>query len=265
MSDHSASNHKQRVSSTQHSAVGASKDDSTGSSSALDAMPGGNKAVSRIANMSGERIIRVSSSNNTSSGCNSQNNNNTLHDVTWIVEDLVDCELFLLGRLAAVYLHRLSNCLICIPSVTASALAYDLLKCDIVVTAQQLRLHDSESVNVYAQTASAPVIENCSKMRFGPFCVSSPSSLGSQPEKEASDKQPADVCRGGCCGDVVDVKDFSWLKHQKSPNWELITDKKERMSWSLKVKQSSEGTEGRWILDNELPEMWKRNTREEKL
>ena len=79
----------------------------------------------------------------------------------------------------------------------------------LVVAARQFRMHDSKSVDVYLQTASRPIIEDCEKIWFAPL-----------PECYATEN-------GSKLKNMWDqVDDFKWLKAEASPHWSILPEER---------------------------------------
>ena len=79
----------------------------------------------------------------------------------------------------------------------------------LVVATRQFRMHDSKSVDVYLQTASRPIIEDCEGIRFAPL-----------PECYVTES----TAKAKNLWDQVD--DFKWLKAEASPHWSVLPEEK---------------------------------------
>ncbi|OWO97966.1 tubulin-specific chaperone c [Marssonina coronariae] len=77
----------------------------------------------------------------------------------------------------------------------------------IVVASRQVRIHDCKNVDIYLYSASRPIIENCSKVRFSPI----PQCYNLTQEYLVANQW-----------DQVD--DFKWLKAEPSPNWSILPE-----------------------------------------
>lgn len=109
-------------------------------------------------------------------------------------------------------LTSITNSLIYIDAVPTGPVYLDRIVDSTIVikSCQQCRIHDSvNSVIVLACRSGRPIIENCSKIRFGRISKIFPSMS---------------IASGGSV-DWVDVDDFNWLvKDQHSENWTELDD-----------------------------------------
>ncbi|KAK2628935.1 hypothetical protein QTJ16_002038 [Diplocarpon rosae] len=77
----------------------------------------------------------------------------------------------------------------------------------IVVASRQVRIHDCKNVDIYLYSASRPIIEDCSNVRFSPI----PQCYNLTQENLVVNQW-----------DQVD--DFKWLKAEHSPNWSILPE-----------------------------------------
>ncbi|KAL9042594.1 MAG: hypothetical protein Q9180_000504 [Flavoplaca navasiana] len=73
----------------------------------------------------------------------------------------------------------------------------------LIVSCQQLRMHDCRNCDVYLQCSSNPMIERCSEVRFAPLQEFVGLGVPEGNQKNMWDQ----------------VNDFNWLKAGHSPNW----------------------------------------------
>ncbi|KAG4304755.1 hypothetical protein PORY_001808 [Pneumocystis oryctolagi] len=78
----------------------------------------------------------------------------------------------------------------------------DCQDCTFIIFCYQFRMHNCKNVNVLITCKSKPIIENCIGIRFGP------------------NPYNKDTSETWC-----EVQDFGWLKQNKSPNWDIISEK----------------------------------------
>ncbi|KAF4308322.1 hypothetical protein GTA08_BOTSDO04431 [Botryosphaeria dothidea] len=77
----------------------------------------------------------------------------------------------------------------------------------LVVNARQFRMHECKNVDVYLQSASRPIIEDCEGIRFAPL----PDTYTQVLEDGSGQTNLWDQ-----------VDDFKWLKAEHSPNWSVL-------------------------------------------
>lgn len=104
---------------------------------------------------------------------------------------------------AGLTLKDIEDSIIVCGRVEGAAHLTGLKRCVVVVQSRQVRMHESVSCDVYLATASRPIIEDCSGIRFGPL----PGTYGGE---------------GGEDGQWRMVDDFKWLRKEASPNWRVL-------------------------------------------
>jgi len=116
---------------------------------------------------------------------------------------------------AGLTLKNLTNCVVIAGRVDGAAHITDLKNCIVVVSARQVRIHNSENTDVYLWCGSRPIIEGCSGMRFSelPDCYTK--ILQSPPSSEISTSTPPQ-------SQWNQIDDFKWLKSEPSPNWSIL-------------------------------------------
>lgn len=112
---------------------------------------------------------------------------------------------------AGLTLKNIENSVIIAGRVEGAAHITDVRNSVIVVSARQVRIHNSENTDVYLWCGSRPIIEGCSGMRFAelPQCyqpVTEPTNQQSSPPQNQWNQ----------------IDDFKWLKNTPSPNWSII-------------------------------------------
>eukprot|EP00920_Eleutheroschizon_duboscqi_P006610 GHVT01015575.1.p1 GENE.GHVT01015575.1~~GHVT01015575.1.p1 ORF type:complete len:553 (+),score=143.62 GHVT01015575.1:252-1910(+) len=127
----------------------------------------------------------------------------------------------------AARLHAVHESIVWLGAVGSSLLLYGCSHCTIGVAAQQVRVHDSRSINFHTLVLSPPVIERCSSIGFGPCRVSY------KEQKEQLQPLGLDDCE--CVADGVWglALDFNWHKKQPSPNWRRLDSSEMLPSVSL--------------------------------
>jgi tubulin-specific chaperone C len=81
----------------------------------------------------------------------------------------------------------------------------NLINTTLVISSRQFRMHNSRNCDVYLQTSSRPIIEDCSGIRFAPL-----------PEIYRTGED------GGGGDEWQNVDDFKWLREEPSPNWGVL-------------------------------------------
>ncbi|CAN8062262.1 unnamed protein product [Agarophyton chilense] len=115
---------------------------------------------------------------------------------------LKNTRVFLEGTPAALRLTNLISCDVLSVVVNGTVFISECKDCTVGVGCHQLRIHQSRSCSLWTCSNSVPIIEGCERMRFGELQVQG---------------------RRGCWDDV---KDFSWLREDHSPNWQLLGEKR---------------------------------------
>lgn len=112
---------------------------------------------------------------------------------------------------AGLTLKNIENSVIIAGRVEGAAHITDVRNSIIVVSAHQVRIHNSENTDVYLWCGSRPIIEGCSGMRFAelPQCF--------RPASDSTNQQSPPVENQW---DKID--DFRWLKSTTSPNWSIL-------------------------------------------
>lgn len=85
--------------------------------------------------------------------------------------------------------------------------------CIIRTQCRQLRVHDSSACAIFAHVLSAPIVERCSALRFGPLRRASGQGEGE--------------------GRWREVVDMSWLRGDRSDNWCEASVEDEDEKWLL--------------------------------
>ncbi|KAK2703881.1 hypothetical protein QYM36_017807 [Artemia franciscana] len=114
-----------------------------------------------------------------------------------------------------VHLINLSNSVIVASPLKTSIFIRDCKNCQFYLSCQQLRMHASTDCDVSLHVNSRAIIEDCSKIRFGPLPL------------KYSETDKLDVC--GFKFDPEShkkVDDFNWLSKGQSPNWSLLSQSK---------------------------------------
>ncbi|WIA38943.1 hypothetical protein OEZ86_005096 [Tetradesmus obliquus] len=89
----------------------------------------------------------------------------------FVLHDLQDCSVFLVGRLSALRLQQLRRCRVYAGPVAGATFVSGVRDCTLMVASHQVRIHDACSCDLYLRTRSHPIIEHSSGLRFAPFAI----------------------------------------------------------------------------------------------
>eukprot|EP00775_Hariotina_reticulata_P009384 gene9384-9548_t len=112
----------------------------------------------------------------------------------FVLHDMSDCTVLLLGQLSALRLQQLQRCRVVAGPVSGATSISGAQDCLFMIASHQVRVHDAQGCDLYLRVRSRPVIEDSSQLRFAPF----PGQLWQQ------------------------VDDFGWVKSSQSPNWSVL-------------------------------------------
>ncbi|BDA44909.1 Tubulin-specific chaperone C [Coccomyxa sp. Obi] len=131
----------------------------------------------------------------------------------YVLSDLRQCTIHLRGRMGALRIQNVQDCLIYAGPVAGATFVNDVQHSCLILISHQLRIHSSSHVTFLLEVQSNPIIEDCRGMRFG-------APLPDDPDT-------AELAKLSSMGDRYDkwmqVQDFGWLKSTASPNWCSLT------------------------------------------
>ncbi|KAI1287028.1 Tubulin-specific chaperone C [Halotydeus destructor] len=128
--------------------------------------------------------------------------------------DLTNCTIEVQGHSRTVFMKNLKDCIVKLGPVQTSVFVNDCSQCSFQISCQQLRIHNSVTCDFYVATISKPIIEDCSKLRFGKYDYTY--------EKVDQDFEKSSIDRANCHWN--EVIDFCWLSTESpSPNWVVIS------------------------------------------
>ncbi|GMH25309.1 hypothetical protein Nepgr_027152 [Nepenthes gracilis] len=130
------------------------------------------------------------------------------------VSDLRSCDVKLKGRSSAIFVHRLRNCKVYAGPVLGSVLIEDVEDCIFVLASHQIRVHNAKKCDFYLRVRSRPVIEDCSEVRFAPYCLHY-DGIEEELNESMLDEET---------GNWAKIDDFKWLRAVQSPNWSVIPE-----------------------------------------
>lgn len=134
----------------------------------------------------------------------------------YVLERLVDCDVFVLGVVRAIRAHELKRCRVYVAAVAGSAHLENVIDCVFCVAARQTRVHGARRTRFHLRVASRPIIEHSREVAFAPLMRDFEVE---HDELRASAGLPAsenEMWR--------EVDDFLWLKASQSPNWRALDD-----------------------------------------
>lgn len=128
------------------------------------------------------------------------------------ISDLEHCEVRLLGSSRALFVHRLRDCRVYVGPIVGSVLIEEAENCTFVLASHQIRIHNARGSNFYLRVRSRPIVEDCSGVRFAPYCL--------QYKGIEENLREANLLEE--TGNWSNVDDFKWLKAVQSPNWSVL-------------------------------------------
>lgn len=139
-----------------------------------------------------------------------------------VLSDLANCSVKIYGTPTTVHIDKLVNCWVfCGPTMT-SVFIDNCEKSTMLLACQQLRLHKSQECKMYIHVSSKAIIEDCSKIGFGPYNWNY--------DMIAEHFKLAGL--DGSHNNWNEVKDFNWLSAtEHSPNWYAIADEDMVLQW----------------------------------
>ena len=133
----------------------------------------------------------------------------------YVLENLTDCTVFLLGTLRALRCHNLTSVKLYVGPVAGSCHLQGLEGCTLTLAARQVRIHNATAgTQFYIRTLSRPIIEHSTDVSFAPYAFEYPGSAAAM-EAAGLGTDP---------GMWNQVDDFGWIKKQQSPNWRVIPE-----------------------------------------
>ncbi|KAL3658486.1 hypothetical protein V7S43_016618 [Phytophthora oleae] len=87
----------------------------------------------------------------------------------FLIEDCHNCDIFLLDHCTSVQIDACVNCRIVVGPCESSVFLRNCKRCTVVCAVQQFRTRDCEDVDVYLYSATEPIIETSSGLRFACF------------------------------------------------------------------------------------------------
>ncbi|KAH3845218.1 tubulin-specific chaperone C-like [Dreissena polymorpha] len=136
--------------------------------------------------------------------------------------NLKSCTVKLFGAPSAIHVNKLVNCTILSGPVSGSIFIRECTNCVFAVPCQQLRIHSTTETKFFIHVTSRAIIEDCSKVSFGPYNWTYPNIIDHY-KVSGLDKNR---------NTWDDIDDFNWLAaDQRSPNWSLIPEDERNIQW----------------------------------
>ncbi|KAH7647351.1 hypothetical protein FG379_003018 [Cryptosporidium bovis] len=134
------------------------------------------------------------------------------------IENVHESTLKILSGVDKVEISDVSSCTILVGPVTTSIFINKCKNCIICVTCRQIRLHNSEGVQVWLSCCTPPLMENCKHITFD-LREKTNSNYYREYENHLK-KKNVNNCEFLSL-ERFTVSDFSWLRLQSSPNWSI--------------------------------------------
>ncbi|CAD7967892.1 unnamed protein product [Amoebophrya sp. A120] len=118
----------------------------------------------------------------------------------------------------------LQNCVVKTDRIRGSCLLHDVENSILLFpNLQQLRIHTSKKTLFAVNIHSGPIIEDCTEMLFAPY-VEVDVNKNDNSEDTSTTHSTTPSAKVNMWSDV---KDFKWLRREKSPNWELLNQQEQ--------------------------------------
>ena len=82
------------------------------------------------------------------------------------------------------------------------------------LASHQIRIHGAKRSDFYLRVRSRPIIEDCSGVRFAPYCL----------RYEGIEEDLRGTGLDAETGNWSNVDDFRWLRAVQSPNWSVLPE-----------------------------------------
>lgn len=134
-----------------------------------------------------------------------------------IIENAKKCEIVLLHNFKACYMKNIDECKIIIGSVSGGSLITQCQQSSIYLATHQLRIHQTTSTGFYVMINSNPIIEHSTNNCFYPL------KIKYDTYEDNISKAKIDINNNKW----DQIQDFQWLKKEKSPNFEVLSNNTE--------------------------------------
>eukprot|EP00939_MAST-03C_sp_MAST-3C-sp1_P001318 g1318.t1 len=133
-------------------------------------------------------------------------------DVT--LSNLNGCVVGICKRLGTARFVGLKACHVYCGPIDGSVFIDRCQDCKFVLASRQVRIHSTTSCTFEVRTNSGPIIEDCTKLLFGPYPDLMYPRSHADFEESTLSTGPAECWK--------DVQDFKWLRTQASPHWSIL-------------------------------------------
>ncbi|XP_018326366.1 tubulin-specific chaperone C isoform X1 [Agrilus planipennis] len=139
------------------------------------------------------------------------------------LQNLSKCTIKIFGNPSTLHMSKMVECIVLSGPVSTSIFANNCRNCTFVVACQQLRLHSSQSVQIYLHVTSRAIIEDCKDISFAPYNLKY-NNIEQDFEDSGLNKEK---------NNWTAIDDFNWLNVDKpSPNWRVLDEKHMQKNWS---------------------------------
>eukprot|EP00877_Chromochloris_zofingiensis_P002777 jgi/Chrzof1/124/Cz01g04070.t1 len=132
----------------------------------------------------------------------------------FVLINLTNCTIYLLGPMAALRIHQLNHCTVYTGPITGSAFLNGASDCTFMLAAYQVRVHHVHASQLYLRVRSRPIIESCDGLSIAPYHVDGLGLTATIVEAKLGEDN----------GLWAQVDDFGWVKATQSPHWCVLPD-----------------------------------------
>ncbi|KAF5205739.1 Tubulin-specific chaperone c [Thalictrum thalictroides] len=149
------------------------------------------------------------------------------------LENLNSCEIRLIGRLRALFVHKLKNCRVFVGPIMGSVLIEQVEDCLLMLASHQIRIHHAKKTDFYLRVRSRPIIEDSNGVRFAPYLL----------VYDGIENDLKECSLYEDTGNWGNVDDFRWLRAVQSPNWSVLPEEERNGTVDIsKLETSSENS-----------------------
>ncbi|GAX81503.1 hypothetical protein CEUSTIGMA_g8931.t1 [Chlamydomonas eustigma] len=163
----------------------------------------------------------------------------------FVLIDLQDCQVYLMGHLPALRMTGLSRTTVVAGPVTGSCFVVGATHCKISLASYQVRIHSSSETDFYLRSRSKPIIEHSSKLRFAPLLLECDSGAVGVEAPCGHDGEVKSLLTQHRLGEETrmfeQVEDFGWIKSSHSPNWSILAVEGRHQPVTIPWSDSCEG------------------------
>ena len=141
-----------------------------------------------------------------------------------IIENIQNSEIYIYSAFKSLFAKNICNSKIFIGGIAGGSHMTSIIESQIYLSTHQLRIHDSKNTLFAVIVNSNPIIENSSSLIF--------SDLIKEIDAENITKLKLILSQVNINEDnnnYINVQDFQWLKQEKSPNFTIKEEYKEKL------------------------------------